>query len=425
MNLSHDSIQILVEGDHMLRNVGDMAMLQTATERLARLCPSSTIKVLTDDPDALSWFCPSAIPLPSDGRALWLEPHFMPSKLKRVLSEQWPDRIRRHAPRLVSLFWSLKFRQMPQSRAAVLRFTKAVDRADLVLVSGMGGITDAFPAYALAVLETLNLALSRKRRPVVMVGQGMGPLCDAELRARASAVLPRLDLIALRERRAGLPLLAALGVPTDRICITGDDAIEMAYGVQPSQLGTGIGVNLRLSSYSGVSMDVLEGLRHVLAATSQSFEAPLIPAPVSWVPGEVDIDTIRRLMPAEEAELDRALAIRTPVDLIRQIQRCRVVVTGSYHAGVFALANGIPTVGLANSDYYVDKFLGLADMFGTGCEVVLFNRADVFDRLRSVLRRLWEEAPAMRPAILASAEAQIAASHAAYRRICDTIRGRD
>ncbi|TIQ21142.1 MAG: polysaccharide pyruvyl transferase family protein [Mesorhizobium sp.] len=422
MRFNHRPIQILVEpSDYVLRNIGDMAMLYAATERLTRLCDNSTINVLTDDPDALRRFCPFATPLSAEGRALWLKPDFRPAKLKRFVPKHWPDRIRRHAPRLVSLFWRLKLRHMPDARAALLRFTDAVDRADLVLVSGMGGITDAFPEYALSVLETLNLALARKGRPVVMVGQGMGPLANAELRARASAILPRLHLIALRETRAGLPLLAELGVSKDRICATGDDAIEMAHEMRLDELGTGIGVNLRLSSYSGVSADILEGLRHVLGATSDSLEAPLIGVPVSWVPREADIDSIRGLMPTDETELNRALAIRTPIDLIRQIQRCRVVVTGSYHAGVFALANGIPTIGLARSDYYVDKFLGLADMFGTGCEMVALDHPNSAEKLRSALRRLWEEAPAIRPAILARAEAQIAAGHTAYRRIRDAI----
>ena len=35
-----------------------------------------------------------------------------------------------------------------------------------------------------------------------------------------------------------------------------------------------------------------------------------------------------------------------------------VEVTGSYHAGVFALAQGIPVVGLLQSAYYEQKFIG-------------------------------------------------------------------
>ena len=71
--------------------------------------------------------------------------------------------------------------------------------------------------------------------------------------------------------------------------------------------------------------------------------------------------------------------------MIRQIQRCRLVVTGSYHAGVFALASGIPVVGLAKSSYYRDKFLGLADMFAVGCETVTLDESDCPTSLRDAI----------------------------------------
>src|SRR4051812_41361529 len=106
MRSNHRPIQILVEpSDYVLRNIGDMAMLYAATERLARLCDNATINVLTDDPDALRRFCPFATPMSAEGRALWLQPDFRPDKLKRFVPQHWPDRIRQHAPRLVSLFW--------------------------------------------------------------------------------------------------------------------------------------------------------------------------------------------------------------------------------------------------------------------------------------------------------------------------------
>jgi glycosyltransferase involved in cell wall biosynthesis/polysaccharide pyruvyl transferase WcaK-like protein len=418
-------VRVLVEpSDYVLRNVGDMAMLHVATERLAGLWPGATIKVLTDEPGPLSCFCPSATPLPAEGRALWLQPDFLPGPLARRLPDDWPKWIRRSAPWSVALFWRAKLWWKAPLRAALAQFTDAVDEADLVIVSGMGGITDYFPKYAEGVLETLNLALARKR-PVVMVGQGMGPLeDDPELRARAAAILPRLDLIAIREKRASAPLLLALGVAPDRIAVTGDDAIEMAFALREATLGEGIGVNLRLSDYSEVGPALLDELAQVLADASARLGGSLLPVPVSHVPGEADLDAIRRLMPGEGAELAHAEGLRTPIDLIRQIQRCRVVMTGSYHAGVFALANGIPTIGLAKSAYYVDKFLGLADMFGSGCEVVRLDQQDHPEALRRALDRLWHAAPEIRPALLASAEQQIAAGHAAYRRIFDLVTAR-
>ena len=61
--------------------------------------------------------------------------------------------------------------------------------------------------------------------------------------------------------------------------------------------------------------------------------------------------------------------------VIKQTARCRVVVTGAYHAAVFALAQGIPVVCLSNSPYYLAKFQGLEDLFGSGCTIVTLERA--------------------------------------------------
>ena len=75
---------------------------------------------------------------------------------------------------------------------------------------GMGGITDAFPEYALAGRETLASAV-RRRNSLRWLGKDLDPLQAPALVTRARAVLPSVDFIALREDRASLPLLLSLG----------------------------------------------------------------------------------------------------------------------------------------------------------------------------------------------------------------------
>jgi colanic acid/amylovoran biosynthesis protein len=208
-----------------------------------------------------------------------------------------------------------------------------------------------------------------------------------------------------------------LGVDPARIMVTGDDAIEMAYVIRPKVLGVGIGVNARVSDYSGVDSQILDRIREAVRDASASLGAPLIPVPISHVPGEEDIRSIGKLMDSSDPELSLASGLKTPIEVIRQIQRCRLVVTGSYHAGVFALASGIPVVGLAKSSYYRDKFLGLADMFAVGCETVALDKPDCPTSLRDAIHRLYASAQTIRPCILSSAERQIAAGHACYHRI--------
>lgn len=280
----------------------------------------------------------------------------------------------------------------------------------------MGGITDAFPEYAAGVLATLGLAIDH-RVPTVMLGQGMGPLEEPSLRTRAAAVLSRVDLIALREELAGGPLLRSLGVAPERVITTGDDAIEMAYALRPVSLGSGLGINLRAASYSGIGAELIDEVGRGIQRSARRHDAPLVAVPISRVPGEEDAGTILRLAQGYPAVIEGRRSSQNARDAIDQVIRCRVVVTGSYHAGVFALACGIPVVAVARSRYYVDKFLGLSDQFGAGCEVVVAPTPAIADVVDAAIERLWVEADRLRARLLAAAARQMAAGRAAYLRV--------
>src|SRR5258705_4649139 len=144
----------------------------------------------------------------------------------------------------------------------------------------MGGITDVFRDYALGVLGTLDLAI-RHGVPTAMMSQGMGPLLDPALRERAAEILPKVDWIALREARAGVPLLRALGVSRERVCTTGDDAIELALGQAGAPFKRCLGVNLRASDYSGVDDDIIASVRLGVQRAGARVNAQLAAVPIS------------------------------------------------------------------------------------------------------------------------------------------------
>jgi len=291
----------------------------------------------------------------------------------------------------------------------------------LVVATGGGYITDEFPELASTVLSMLGMA-KKLGKPTVMLGHGLGPLQNPRLRTIAKAVLPSVDLITLRERRAGIPLLDSLGVSQKRVITTGDDAIELAYEARNRELGQGIGVNLRMAKYAGVSGDMLETVRSALQDVARIKGALLLPLPISQ--DASDVQTIQKLMAGYDDNSDGGESLDTPLKVIKQVGQCRVVVTGSYHAGVFALAQGIPVVGLAKSQYYIDKFLGLADQFGTGCEVILLDDNQLREKLIVSIDNAWMSAETVRLQLLESARRQIESGHAAYQRVYDLVNSR-
>ncbi|HSL43691.1 MAG TPA: polysaccharide pyruvyl transferase family protein [Anaerolineales bacterium] len=419
-------IKILVEpSDYTLFNIGDTAMLQIAVKRLKALFPDSAIKVFTRDPQALKFYCPDAIPISAPRR---LEGRYTLAPVYKYLEQ---DRITRYLCSFVRIFRHrvpamAKYviehllKESEHLSEELQRYLRAVAEADLVVVSGMGGITDNFLLYAHGLMDTLGLAIYFGV-PTAMLGQGIGPIKNPQLISRSTEIFPYVRLFSLREGRAGPSLLKSLGVSPERILVTGDDAIEVAYRLRSETLGNGLGVNLRAADYSQVDRLLIRRIRPVIQKFASLNRAPLIPVPISRVSGEEDLASIRHIVVGYRNVLGLNQDFSTQEKVIRQILHCRVVMTGSYHAAVFALGMGIPAVCLAKSEYYVDKFLGLAELFNTGCQVVLLDDPQMSAKLQSAIQNLWESAEQVRPSLLKAAEDQIEWSHAAYQRLYKVV----
>jgi colanic acid/amylovoran biosynthesis protein len=292
-------------------------------------------------------------------------------------------------------------------------FVDSIMAADLLVVSGAGAITDDFAPLAITILDLVAL-LNRRGATTAMLGQGIGPIADSALFAKASSVLPRADLIGIREQLCGLPLLRSMGVSPERIFVTGDDAVDLAYrhGAAPEDAHA-IGFNVRMARYSGLRPDVFDEVRTALLEAAARHKAELIGLPISQYPKELDASVIDRL-------LDSGTSTEPPrdaTDVIVRTRRCRLVVTGSYHAAVFALAQGIPVVGLAGSDYYVSKFEGLMDQFGAGCSLVRLDAPNLRSTLTGAIDDAWECLSEVRPLLLKAAERQVNRSRSAYESL--------
>jgi colanic acid/amylovoran biosynthesis protein len=285
-----------------------------------------------------------------------------------------------------------------------------------MVVAGMGSVTDAFTGYALDMLGRIEFALDAGV-PVVMVGQGIGPIDDLILRQRAAEILRRVSFISLREGRAGPQLLHALGVSSERVMVTGDDAIELAFESRAAELGRGLGVNLRTADYAQLRSGMVDQFRPIVQDAAQKYSAPLISIPID---GD-DLSATTRLLSGYGESAEITAFVNDPQAAFEQVKSCRATMTGSYHAAVFSLSLGTPAVCVAASAYYADKFLGLAEQFGQGCEVVLLRKHDWPKLLAEALDRTWYSADRVRPKLLARAQNQIALGHAAYQRIHSLI----
>jgi polysaccharide pyruvyl transferase WcaK-like protein len=418
----------LNEGPAEYQNMGDVAMLQIAVNRLMRMWPSASIEVLTESPENLTIYCPKTKPLSRAGRDLWVGDSFLVAflgrfhdhlprwiafrlmRLIRAAEIRWPALVR------LMIRLRLSLRDHVSLRFCLIPFLKAMERVDLFVVSGAGGFADSCRAWNMAILGILESAIERKI-PVAMFGQGIGPLNDQAVLSRAKNVLPAVDFISLRGGLGGLTLLESLGVDVSNVLTTGDEAIELAYEARSEQPGQALGINLRVASYSGIDKGFIEKLRPVFQQFAKEHDAPILPLPIAVHPYASDHETIRLLLRGFDDRSDGGLALDTPLKVIEHAGRCRVVVSGAYHAAVFALAQGIPVVCLSKSAYYDAKFRGLEDQFGLGCETVSLNDPYAVEKLAVAIERAWQSAERVRLPLQQAALRQIELCRGAYERV--------
>jgi polysaccharide pyruvyl transferase WcaK-like protein len=420
-------LRVLLEnGEYWLNNKGDLAILDISVRRIAERLPQARVGVLTSAPALLRAYEPHVDPIcfqrggswARRGRGSGLSGRLGP-ELSGPVMNGW-DVVTGLPARLARRVRGAPARRGTAGPPALARdggtVPDAVATASMVVAIGGGYLTDIDRFQTSRTLALLELATDRGI-PTAMTGQGIGPLRDPDLLDHAARVLPRVGLIALREGVRGPDLLRSLGVPDDRVVVTGDDAVELGYSTRRDALGHDIGLCLRVAEYSPVAAAGRTAVGRVVREFGAETRAGLVPLIVS----EHESEDRRATMPLLDGypdpvpPLGRFASARS---LSTRVGRCRVVVTGAYHVAVFALSQGIPVVGLSTSRYYDDKFAGLAAMFGTGVELVRVDDDGLEDRLRDALQRQWTGAPQSRPALLERAEDQIAASRAVFDRIC-------
>jgi colanic acid/amylovoran biosynthesis protein len=415
----------LNSGEAEYKNMGDVAMLQVAVSRLFNLWPDAHIEVLTDSESNLAKYCPGASPLPRPDCACWLSDHFFSGRFQRFLPKKVVAQLNT-LKRTTGFYWPsfmefaailrLRFKDSNGVRKKYDAFVTAINDCDLVVVCGSGGFADSCRQWNLYILGVMAAAL-RRDKVVAMFGQGIGPLADPLVLSWAKQVLPKVTLIGLRGTRGGKDLLEQTGVSPSSIVTTGDEAIELSNAIRSTDPGTAIGVNLRVASYSGVEEHTTKVVGSVLREFARQHHVGILPIPIATHDYADDRKTVQQLLAGFDNESDGGSTLDTPQKLIEQTARCRIVVTGAYHAAVFALAQGIPAICLSNSPYYLAKFEGLEDLFDVGCTTIALDDPQLTTKLTAAMEKAWNSVDHVRLPLLRAAATQIERGRSAYRHI--------
>lgn len=428
--------KILIDNSsYHLRNMGDVAMLNIAITRLFKLWPQAQLTVFTEDPYQLASINGSIKPISMKGRRQWLQRdnvlgglhHFIPNKLLSKLYS-FEAFLRRTWPSVTRSWIARRLEKREVDCTPMQDYFEAIQNCDLLIATGGGYITDAFESHAIEVLETACLA-KYYQKPVAFLGQGLGPITQEKLKNSVLKILPKIDLLLLREGILGKKITRDNAISDDKVIVSGDDALELAYLNRPNKLGNLIGLNLRIADYSGLDNEKARSIvRQVIEIAIELKDNVILPIGISQHDTEMDAETSAQIV----NELGGVLAtFGSPnpdsiLDVIKEIGRCRVVITVSYHAGVFALSQGIPIIALAPSAYYSAKLLGLSSQFGSACQVVELDSPLWPQQLNNAIRNAWKNAEHSSPELLKAAQEQLEIQSKAYQRLttlvnCDDI----
>jgi polysaccharide pyruvyl transferase WcaK-like protein len=416
-------MKILIDnGGPQFSNLGDLALLVSIYSALKAEWPDAEIFTFAEKPERLEEVLPGAKPVSPYGRSRWsgiLALGWLAESYSPLLSGS--ARLFRNlvSGRPISRLIDLAPGDGQSHELEFASFARFLDDLDLYVWAGGGYLADHFGSLATQFANTLEYLASRGVQSAAF-GLGIGPLDRRRIAAAVKGSMQNLSLIGLRDRFSG-QLLEEWSFPESKFCVTGDEAIPLAFSNRPSKIGQNLGISLRATYYSGLTETHFDRVSRVVRVFCSEQNTCLASIPI----GRQDLATNRSASSSEISLIEPEFTIEA---VLENVASCRTVITASYHAAVFALSMGVSVVAIAATDYYRQKFAGLKEQFGGLFEILPFDASiepEIFEQsLATLVRHAWRDASDRRPALLERAEAQIAAGLAFRERVFAHLRGR-
>ncbi len=422
-------MKILIDNSgYELRNFGDIAMLVATVERIKNLTPEAIIYVFTKEPNRLNDICPNVQAVDTKGRNEWLQTWNLFGGLHKLCPEGLKQSLKKFEFSFKSNFFStalsiiaLRMKLRRHDFQAVKDFISLLKSVDIVIATGGGFINDEFSVHAQNVLKTIYMA-QKINKKTAMVGQGLGPINDLDLISIAKKVFPKLELVGLRESTYSYEIAEWLGARKEDIIVTGDDAVLIAYRNRKTHNGNNIGFNLRVAKYSNLDTESIVKIKKIVTLLSEKVGGGILPIAISIHEGDSDILSLEGLL---DTKIKHTYpdSLNSVIDIIGE---CKIVITGSYHAGVFALSQGIPVIGIAASDYYRQKFEGLRNQFkANSCYIVDMEHSLDLVKFEKIIEKLIDNAKHNYPSLLVRAEEQINSSDQVVKQLTQLVKNED
>ncbi len=280
------------------------------------------------------------------------------------------------------------------------KWAEAIDRCDALLVSGAGGLTDYYKVHAIAGWLPLIMRAKRLRKPVAMLGQGVGPLLDSGLRSMVSMMIDNCDVFTTRDVASKAEALRL--APNANVHAAPDWALllrveepdkEWAVQFARNHLG-GIpftALSLHHDRHATQSQ-IKRMIRFFIDCALESIRAGSRVLFVANMTNKNRSDD-RVIMNQVRDHLDlssrsQAVILERPVSARRTsalLGLAERVVCTRYHPLVFALAQGTAAIGVAYDEYYQLKLEGALDWFGEADRAYELSAAPAAGRMVAIM----------------------------------------
>jgi polysaccharide pyruvyl transferase WcaK-like protein len=317
-------------------HAGDEAMLAANLDALRRLRPDVQVTAVSRDPD-------------------WTSHHYGVQAIAPVgLGPSREQRVQLECEILAHTHHFTSSGMLPSSQP-IADVIRAIAQADALVLSGGGHLCSHWPEQIHDRSVLMQIA-HQCHKPIVVLGQTIGPHLDEDDRDRLTAALSLASLIGVRGDESAA-LVRSLGIAPTKITQQLDDAWFLNAAPSAAVMSEAarhahpwIAVTLApLKGDIGACLPVLESFGRQCSAISRVLDADLVFLP-HWnaLPGhESDAVFARRLFGfLEEPKRATLLPVYTGEDTCWLTRQASLVVTTRYHPIVFGLSGGVPCVGI-------------------------------------------------------------------------------
>jgi polysaccharide pyruvyl transferase WcaK-like protein len=252
-----------------------------------------------------------------------------------------------------------------------------------------GGNLNSIMRKELYKRTTLHAVAKTLGKKVYVSGQTIGPFYNDNDRCVAMESLDAVDVLTFRDKHRSAELAASLGITRPVMYDAGDDALTLAsigkeaasrlikndsspfwFGL-PARHTWALNLKASLKMFKGVgrSADLsneISRLARIGEYIVSRYDARILLVPTDYCPGADD-----RLVLGEVREKIRA-SCRERVNLLQNVYSdhelkgilacCDFALGVRYHFSVFALAQFIPTIGIASGEYQRAKLQGILQL---------------------------------------------------------------